>query len=278
MADVITVDDIALGLAQGGGPIPISKVVTSMEGLGAFYHSMWYDVGYPGAGVAPTSGLNGGAHTSDPTMVTGQIPFVKAAAGNVKRLGRVEAMCDRAGVLYLFDRLWSNSGIVITTTTEQAITPVAAPARDADGAALGNGVIAALEVSAACGNGAVTNTTIKYTNEAGTANRTGTIASFPASAAKGTLVPFQLQAGDRGVRSIQGITLGTTYVSGTIHLLLLRHLASLAFLSGGEYREKAWDQLGIPRLYDGSVPFLAWGARDATGINLVGGNVQYIER
>jgi hypothetical protein len=278
MGDVFTVDDVAAGFQAGGGPIPISKLATSLEGLGHFWHSLWYDVGFPGPGAAPSSGLNGGALSSDPTMVTGQIPFTKAAAGNVKRLGRFEAGCDRTGVVHLFDRLWANSGFTITQTTEHAITPVAAPARDANGNADGEGVIAAIECSVALGNGAVTNTTLKYTNSEGVALRTGTIASFPATAAKGTLVPFQLQAGDRGVRSIQGLTLGTTYVSGTIHLVLLRHLASLPILAAGEHREKTWDQLGIPRLYDGSVPFLAWGARDATGINIIGGNVQYIER
>ncbi|HRK46451.1 MAG TPA: hypothetical protein PK324_12550, partial [Nocardioides sp.] len=118
---------------------------------------------------------------------------------------------------------------------------------------------------------------ISYTNSDGTAGRTGTIPSFPATAAAGTLVPFMLQAGDRGVRSIQSITLGTSLVSGTVHLLLLRHLASLPFVASGRV-EAAWDQLGIPRLFDGSVPFLAWQPQGTTAVNVSGGNVQYIER
>ncbi len=279
MADVITVDDIALGLAQGGGPLPISKVGGTMEGVGHWFHSFWYSAGMPGAGAAPSPGINGAALSSDPTQVTGQIPFVKAAAGNTKRLALLGAMADQKGALYLFDRLWANSGIAITTTTEQAITPAAPPARDVNGAALGEGVIAAIEVSASTGNGgAITNCTLKYTNSDGLANRTGTIASFPATALTGTLVPFQLQAGDRGVRSIQGITLGTSMVSGTIHLVLLRHLATLGFGVSGDYREKSWDQLGLPRMYDGTVPFLAWAATGTTGINLTGGQIQYVER
>jgi len=280
MADVITVDDIAYGLAQGGGPLPISKVGATMEGLGNFLHSKWYEAGNPGAGAAPGPGLNGAALTSDPTMVTGQIPFVKAAAGNVKRLGLVSLTANRAGAAMLFDRLWHNSDIVSTTTGAQAITPAAAPSRDKNGAALGEGIIAALEVSAATGNGApVTTITISYTNSDGTAGRTGSIASFPTTAAVGTLVPFQLQAGDRGVRSIQSITLGTTLVSGTVHLLLLRHLATIPFTKdGGETIEKAWDQLGIVRLFDGSVPFLAWAARDTTAVDIPAGTIQYIER
>lgn len=276
----LSVDDVAYGFGITPGPIPLSKVGAAMEGLGLWYHSKWYEAGVPGAGAAPAPGLNGAALSSDPTMVTGQIPFVKAASGREKRLGGLAATADRAGALLLLDRLWHNSGIVATTTTAQPITAAAQPARDLDGAALGNGVLAALEVSAATGNaGAITNTTISYTNEAGTAGRTGTIPSFPATAVAGTFVPFQLQAGDRGVRSVQSITLGTSYVSGTVHLILYRLLATLAFSrDGGEHSEKSWDQLGLPRLYDGAVPFFAWAARDTTAVNLSAASVLYTEK
>lgn len=281
MADVLTVDDIAYGLAQGGGPLPLSKVGGTMEGVGHWFHSFWYSAGMPGAGAAPSPGINGAALTSDPTQVVGQIPFVKAAAGNVKRLGKLEAAADQAGALLLLDRLWHNSGLAPATTGAQAITPAASPARDVNGAALGDGVFAALEVSTATTNAsAITNCVCSYTNSDGTAGRTGTIPSFPATAVAGTLVPFMLQAGDRGVRSVQSVTLGTSMApSGTpaIHLLLLRHIASLPFVASGRV-EKAWDQLGIPRLFDGSVPFLAWQPQGTTAVNVSGGNVQYIER
>jgi hypothetical protein len=281
MGDVITVDDVALGLAQGGGPLPLSKVGSAMEGLGFWYHSKWYEAGFPGAGAAPSSGINGAALTSDPTMVNGQVPFVKPATGNTKRLGRFSATANRAGAALLFDRLWANSGLVVTTTTSQAITPAAAPSRDAKGLAEGNGVIAAIEVSTPTGNvGAISTATITYTNESGIGSKTGTIPSFPATAVAGTLIPFQLAAGDRGVRSIQAFNLGgTSLVSGAIHLLLLRHLATLPFTKdGGETVEKYWDQLGIVRLYDGSVPFLAWAPRDTTAVDITAADIQYIER
>lgn len=279
MADVITLDDMVLGLAQGGGPLPLSKVGGTMEGVGHYWHSLWYSAGFPGAASANAAGTGGAALTSDPTMVTGQVPFVKAASGNVKRLARFEATADRAGALLLFDRLWHNSGLTVTTTTGQNITPAALPSRDVDGAALGAGVIAAIEVSTATTNGSpVTNTTITYTNEAGTDSRTGTIASFPATAVAGTLVPFQLQAGDRGVRSIQTVTLGTSYGGGAIHVVLLRHLATLAFPAALQSVAKAWDQLGIPRLYDGTVPMLAWKPLDTTAVNITDAQIQYVER
>src|SRR5688572_23089274 len=102
MPDMFSMDDLVKAIVTGGGPRLISKVVTSMEGLGQFFHSTWYDTGNPGVGAAPSSGINGGAITSDPTMVTGQIPFVKAAAGNVKRLALFEGCSDQAGSMHLF--------------------------------------------------------------------------------------------------------------------------------------------------------------------------------
>lgn len=62
--------------------------------------------------------------------------------------------------------------------------------------------------------------------------------SFPATAVAGTLVPFQLQAGDVGIRSVQSITLGTSYVAGTISLIGYRLLAAAPVLlanAGGAF-------------------------------------------
>jgi hypothetical protein len=273
MGDVLSVDDIARGLQ---GPFDFSKVGATMEAAGVI-HSKWYEAGTPGAGAAPSAGLNGAALSSTSAPVTGQLPFTNAAAGNTKRLSGVEAYADQTGALIIADRLWANSSIVSTTTTAQAITPAALPSRDANGAALGAGVMAALEVSAATGNGgAITTITITYTNQAGTGSRTGTIASFPATAAVGTFVPFALQAGDTGVRSIQSITLGTTLVSGTVHLVLYRRLKTVPFGVAGA-QDRAWDQVGIPRMYDGSVPWLLWVPTGTTAVNLTAGGLLYTE-
>lgn len=280
---ILSVDDLAYGMGASPGPIWLQKTGATMEAAGIL-HSKWYEAGSPGAGSAPSAGLNGAALTSSSAMVAGQIPFVAAASGKVKHLALVEVTADQPGALIIFDRLWANSSISSTTTTAQSITPATAPARDIDGAALGNGVIAFLEVSAATGNGgAITNTTISYTDEAGNTGNTGTIASFPASAAVGTLVPFQLASGDRGVRSVQSITLGTSYVSGTVHLVLLRPIAMIpvsALVSGGAAYAglKSWDQMSMPKLHDGTVPFMAWLPNGTTAANITSGLLAYAEK
>jgi hypothetical protein len=87
-----------------------------------------------------------------------------------------------------------------------------------------------LVTTATTNAGAITNTTLSYTNSAGTAGRTATMASFPATAVIGTVVWFQLAAGDSGVQSIQSVTLGTSYAGGAVSLIVARPLASFPSL------------------------------------------------
>jgi len=111
---------------------------------------------------------------------------------------------------------------------------------------------------------------LAYTDESNNAGNTGTIASFPITAVAGTFVPFQLAAGDRGIRSIQSITLGTSYGGGVIHLVAYRLLASVGISVANI--SKAVDILtaGSPRLYDNSVPWLLWLAASTTAVNVTG--------
>lgn len=246
---ITSLDQLIAGMLP---PIEFLKVGGTMEAAGVM-HSLLYTAGFPGAGVAPTPGLNGAALTT----YAGQIPFSNPGGSARSYLARLEAAASVPGRLMLADRLWHNSGIVVTTTGPQGITTPTWPARDRNGATAGDGVQIALEVSALMGNAAVTNTTLLYTNSAGTNSRVATIASFPASAQPGTFVRFELQAGDTGVQSIQAISLGTSYVSGTMHLVAYRALASLPVaVNTGQALDAV--ALGMPRLYDNSVPFLLW--------------------
>ncbi|MGL5908597.1 MAG: hypothetical protein ACRCZP_01265 [Phycicoccus sp.] len=245
-------------------PEDILKIGGTMEAAGV-WHSLAYASGAPGAAAAPAPGINGAALTS----YSGQIPFTNPAGGLSSYLTRLVAAANSSGGLRVYDRLWHNSGIAVTTTTAQAITPVAIPPRDRAGTTSGVGVMAAIEVSTATTNaGAITNTTISYTNSSGVAGRVGTIASFPATAAAGTWVPFQLQAGDVGIRSIESITLGTSYVAGAIHLVLYRSLATLGISPSNNVTEINAITGGMPQLHDSTVPFLLWMPSATTAITV----------
>jgi hypothetical protein len=257
-----TLNQIVAGMQA---PRYFCKVSGTMEAAGVM-HSLLYAAGLPGAGVAPSPGLSGAALTS----YAGQLPFQNPVSGNTN-LARLEANSPVAGTLFLCDRLWHNSGIGITTTTAQTVNSVAFPARDALGLVNGHGVMIGLEASSAIGGGAVANTTISYTNNvgAGTSGKTGTMASWPATAAAGTFVPFQLAAGDGGVRSVESITLGTTYTSGTVHLVAYRVLAALGMQANVSNQLDAI-QCGFPQMHDGAVPFLIWLPSATTSATIQG--------
>ena len=232
-------------------------------------HALLNAGGIPAATGAPAPGINGAQVTS---ATTGFPPYTNAGAGLQKYLAAVKGKVQANIVAVdLWDILWWNSGLTVTTTTAQSITPVAIPSRDDNGSTNGEGVRAFMYVSTATTNGsAITNTTMSYTNQSGNSGNTGTISSFPATAVAGTFVPFRLDAGDTGVRSVQSVTLGTSYGGGVIHLVLARHIATVAPLIGigpSAVRED-FTTIGMPKLYDSSAIGLSVVANSTT----IGGN------
>jgi hypothetical protein len=264
---VTTVDGALAGMRPRE---PFMKNGGTMEAIGVL-HSMFYHNGRPGVAPTPAPGLAGEALTS----YTGQMPWTNPASGNT-HLMRFVAASSVAGSLLLLDRLWHNSGFTITTTTAQTVNSVTWPARCVPASGdtpdtLGGNVQVAIEVSSGVGNvSAVTNTTLQYTNQAGVSGRTGIIPSFPATGVAGTFVPFTLQAGDTGIRSIQSLTLGTSYVSGTLHLVAYRMLDMVGLLSPNVAVSNDFLQTGFARLYDNTVPFLVWLPTATTAVNLTG--------
>ena len=213
-------------------------------------HTPWYQTGLTGAGVAPTGGLNGANFTGP---LAGAIATPTAVSGATSYLGKWTAVAaSGVGHLWLVDKLWGNVPVV-TTTGAQAIAQPILPSRDETAATVGGGVLLALEVSSTTGNaGAITNTTVSYTNSLGTAGRTATLASFPITGVTGTWVAFSLAAGDVGVRSVQSITLGTSYVSGAVHLVAFRVVASMPIPNSNVGNSLDVFGLNMPAVWDAS--------------------------
>lgn len=237
-------------------------------------HSSLYLAGLPGAAAAPTPGLAGAALTS----YTGQIPFPPTSGSTTIYLAGMDAtQGGNIGAVMLCDRLWHNSSIVSATTSGQTINSATWPARDMNGSTNGVGVMIGLEVSTATTNGSpITNTTITYTDSGNTGSNTGTITSFPANAVAGTFVPFNLAAGDVGVRSIQTLTLGTSYGTGVVHLVAYRVIAMLPTVTSSVLGRSDWTQLGLPVMYNTSVPWMVYVLSGTAG-GQVNGNVIYAQ-
>jgi hypothetical protein len=258
---ITTLDGVIAGFKA---PEALQKVGAAMEAA-AVFHTWWYTAGRPGAAAANAAGVNGRAVT--PSLVTGEIDRTNPGAGNAY-LGRLEASANVVGTLLLVDRLWENSGLVVTSTSAQAITAAAIPSRDLNGAALGHGVQAAIEWSALGGAGVPT-VTLTYTDQDNNAGNTGTFVGV-ATPVAGTIEMFTLAAGDSGIRAPTSFIQSATRTSGTMHLILFRILARLPVTLANVGSALDAITSGMPRIYNDSCLQLIWLPTATTATTLSG--------
>jgi hypothetical protein len=185
-----------------------------------------------------------------------------------------------AGHLWMVaDRLWHNTGLTVTTTTAQTVNSVAWPARDRNGSTNGEGVMIGLEVTTATTNAsAITNMTMSYTNQDGTAGRTATVPSFAATAVAGYIAIFNLAAGDTGVRSIQSITFGTSLGGGAVQLMAFRPVTFIPMPDNltSEARNCTPFEIGLPHLWDNADLMLIGIASSAIASGIEGGSMNFV--
>lgn len=246
----------ASGLGNYNGKlIPFMKTSTAAKAAGNWYCTS-KDVGYPGAWAPGTPGVNGRVTDGTTAADYGCLPITNAATGSnyltaLDMQGSVNHTHD------FFDCLWVNTGLVVTTTTAQAITTPTLPARDINGTTNGEGCgIAMLFTAAATNAAAISNATVSYTNSKGTAGRTATLttatgSAIPASPVIGTMIWFALAAGDTGVRSIQSVTLGTSLVTGSISMMITRDICTLGTTAVNIASAKTIGSPGI-KLFNGT--------------------------
>lgn len=241
--------------AYNGFSVGFMKTGTASDAAGYWYCTS-KDGGFPGAWSPGSPGVNGRVTDGTNSADFGCMPIKNPASGaNYLTELQLAASVNHSNLF--FDVLWVNTGLVITTTTAQAITTPTLPARDINGTTNGEGCMIALLCTGAVGLAAVaSNATVSYTNSDGVSGRTATLSAIvgsqaPATPVIGTLIWFNLQAGDKGVRSIQSITLNTTWVSGTISLMITRDIASIGTTIPNVTAQKICGTPGI-RLYNGT--------------------------
>lgn len=238
-----------------GRSIPFMKTSTASDVVGCWYCTS-KDAGYPGAWSPGTPGINGRVTDGTTTADFGCIPIPNAATG-ANYLTALEMASSVNHTNDFFDVLWVNSGLVVTTTTAQAITTPTLPARDVNGTTSGEGCTIALLVTTASTLAAAgANLTVSYTNSKGVAGRTATLSAIagsqmPATPVIGTIVWFALAAGDTGVQSIQSITLGTSMLTGAISLMICRDISTIGTAVVNVSTPKLIGSPGI-RLYNGT--------------------------
>lgn len=257
---ITTIDGALAGMQLPRG---FYKAGVAMEAAGQ-WHSHFYAPGLPGAGSAPAPGINGAALSAP---LTGTFARSNPSSGNA-HVGRLSLTASLAGTFMLCDRLWHNSGLSLTSTSLQSITPATIPSRDRDGATNGSDVWAGLEFSAAGGAGTPT-VTLTYTDQDGNTGNTTTFVGV-ASPNLGTTFIWPLAAGDNGVRAPTGYQQSATWTSGTAHIILFRPIAMIEITAANI--GNAIDALtsGMPRIYDNSCLYLMQLASATTATNVTG--------
>jgi hypothetical protein len=259
---ITTVDGVIGGFKP---PQFIYKGLSGTLVIGRPY-TPFYAAGIPSAAVAPTPGIDGVAVTS----YAGQIPFTNPSAGQNTYLARFVAFpANQGGSITLADRLWHNSGINITSTSAQPIVSPTFPARDNNGSSNGEGVLLGVEVSSTTGAG-TPGISVSYTSSNNTSGTASNIFTVSASSPTGTFYPLSLASGDKGVKSIQSITLTQSWTSGTIHLVAYRPLVTVTSIAAGTSGVVDALTSGLPRMYDNTVPFLIFTPAATTSTGFVG--------
>ena len=165
------------------------------------------------------------------------------------------------GVLMLIDQLLVYPITTVTTTTSQVFTNAITLPRYADGV----GVRAYIAAGSTMGAGAP-NIGLSYTNQSNTAARSLPFTvSAPATAPGGQIIhtgnaanrygPFlPMQAGDKGIRSVQSITIQTSMTTGFLTLVLCKPIVSLPLTTVGVAAERdLLNQLpSLPNIQDGA--------------------------
>jgi hypothetical protein len=217
------------------------KVGTAKDAAG-YWMNYSKDAGFPGAAVPGAPGVNGwdtdcsaATNAADPAGAAqvGAHLLQDPASGNLY-LTEVTIAGSIAEPIQLIDVLWYNSGLAVAAGAQAiAMGGGLGPARDINGSTDGEGVQAAVLALSALGNAAaVATSTITYRDSENNTPNTGTFSALagwqsPATPVIGTWMPFQLAAGDRGIREISSFNSGTTYTSGTFALVLFRPLVTI---------------------------------------------------
>lgn len=171
----------------------------------------------PFGGAAPTTA------TALNNTTTGALKGFKAGNGNPLRLTRINFGYYLGATIMLVDRLSHQGGLSgIVTTAQTTNLPTAALTRYTDGV----GVWAGLQIYTAIGSTATTYS-VSYTNSDGTSGRTSPLSNIGSTSynAAGVILPIPLQQGDKGVRSVESVTVtATTGTAGNFGVVLFKPL------------------------------------------------------
>lgn len=234
---ILTLNQFRLAL-NGAQHISCHKepVVTPFAGfpqiVGGMIYDYWEASGYPSAGV--------NASTAVGTLYSNS----SVGAINMSTLsGSTYALCNLQSTaawiptenttgyplpgsseytIHLWDRIWVNGGLPLNTTARQSWTPPALT-RYTTGAGLS--LWMRIYNTQVINN---SNVTLEYVNSEGVSRTATTFHSFTGNSLfwRYLAIPMPLQLGDRGIRSLNAVTLGTASSSGTYGFMIAKYLGA----------------------------------------------------
>ncbi len=175
------------------------------------------------------------------------------------------------GCLMVYDRLVHISGLSGTVTSAQTVGGTLTRYTGAEAA----GNVAMVTVYTLIGT-TVTTVTANYTNENGTSGRTSEPQQTGGTGYReqGRAILLPLAAGDRGIRSVESVTLlGTTGTAGDFGVSIIRPIAIVPFLlpGAGGYRELVFNSPILPKIKtDACLSFLFLPSVALINLNLMG--------
>lgn len=196
--------------------------------------------------AVPTARGSGGQAFSQSSFSTG-FPIWPADGTKTAYIGRYGLTGAAACTVHVYDLLYAATGFSGNSGTAQAITsPASLPTRNV------TGVNAEIWIgcSGAIG-GTAHNVTVQYTNQAGTSGRntisTAGIQSMPAN----RMYQVPLQDGDKGVQTVQGLTLSTaTGTAGNLWVMVMERICSIALPIINVGNTLDFAALGLPVVAD----------------------------
>lgn len=248
------------------------------------WHCLAKGAGNPDGGSIYNTGTNLAFQaTSDSTATAGGIKHGGNVSPATKHIVNASAFSGAVtscpAVLMLVDLLGFYRVSSVTTTTAQTLNNTVTLPRYTSGA----GVQAFMWNTNTVAMGAATpNLSINYTNSAGTAGRItpGVLPVGKTACPNGQILysgtgagkygPFMpLQGGDAGIRSIQSVTISTSYLSGEFSIGLCKPILTLPLTTVGVASERdLMNQVpSLPQVQDGAN--LVWMIYDgvATPVN-----------
>lgn len=222
---ITNIDQLITAMTSGSAQnISWNKTAAPTEGAGTFFDLCQTD-GIPGSMATPASTSVGG--TTYTGSAAGGLPFNTASSGASTHILAFNATCTIPASLYLIDRLWACSGLAIATGSTSTIVGMPTITRYSSSGSSGVGAEIwywCITAPSAGGSGYMT---VSYTNSEGVSGRTCVInlggGSPPPTA--GQCYVGSLQAGDKGVKSIQSVTnTNTSFTSGSHGLFVAKRL------------------------------------------------------